>query len=224
MDSYVFCIANKKTAPRLAKEMNDINTFCPERKTPEKYGVSGDTFVLLNEIGEAASVLLDAKVISLLKKHEDCIDYIHFSDQFSGYKLAEDTQPTKLPDVKKMLIFAFNFPSNSSRDLNEIEKMKPLLQLVFYSIEKVKRFRLSREGKLKAERNRQRVEEIFLKTTHAQRQEVAQMKREERKRAEKEKILNEEDPDKQRKWEEKEYRRELKKKAPKMKQLKVKAM
>lgn len=24
MDSYVFCIANKKTAPRLAKEMNDI--------------------------------------------------------------------------------------------------------------------------------------------------------------------------------------------------------
>ncbi len=115
-------------------------------------------------------------------------------------------------------------PSNSSRDLNEIEKMKPLLQLVFYSIEKVKRFRLSREGKLKAERNRQRVEEMFLKTTHAQRQEVAQMKREERKRAEKEKILNEEDPDKQRKWEEKEYRRELKKKAPKMKQLKVKAM
>jgi len=51
--------------------------------------VTGDKFVLLNEIGEAASVLLDAKVISLLKKHEDCIDYIHFSDQFSGYKLAE---------------------------------------------------------------------------------------------------------------------------------------
>jgi hypothetical protein len=102
--------------------------------------------------------------------------------------------------------------------------MKPLLQLVFYSIDKVKRFRLSREGKLKAERNRQRVEEMFLKTTHAQRQEVAQLKREERRRVEKEKMLNEEDPEKQRKWEEKEYKRELKRKTPKMKQLKVKAM
>ncbi|CAG2103773.1 unnamed protein product [Medioppia subpectinata] len=224
MDSYVFCIANKKSAQRLAKEMNDINTYCPTKKTPEKYGVLGDKFVLLNEIGEAASVLLDAKVISLLKKYEDCIDYIHFTDQYSGYRLAEDIQPTKLPDVKRMLIFAFNFPSNSSRNYDEIEAMKPLLQLVFYSIEKVRRFRLSREGKMKAERNRRRVEELFLKTTHVQRQEVAQLKREERRRAEKEKMLNDSDPEKQRKWEEKEYKRELKRKTPKMKQLKVKAM
>lgn len=105
-----------------------------------------------------------------------------------------------------------------------MEKMVPLLQLVFYSIEKVKRFRLSREGKLKAEKNRQKVEELFLKTTHAQRQEIAQMKREEKKRAEKERMLLEEDPEKLKKWEEKEYKKELKKKAPKMKQLKVKAM
>ncbi|CAG2175636.1 unnamed protein product, partial [Oppiella nova] len=137
MDSYVFCIASKKSAQRLAKEMNDINTFCPEKKSPEKYGVMGDKFVLLNEIGEAAGVLLDAKVISLLKKYEECIDFIHFTDQYSGYRLAEDTQPIKLPDVKRMLIFAFNFPSNSSKNLDEIESMKPLLQLVFYSIDKV---------------------------------------------------------------------------------------
>jgi hypothetical protein len=49
----------------------------------------GDKFVLLNEIGEAAGVLLDAKVISLLKKYEECIDFIHFTDQYSGYRLAE---------------------------------------------------------------------------------------------------------------------------------------
>jgi len=37
-------------------------------------------------------------------------------------------------------------------------------------------------------------------------------------------MMNEEDPDKQRKWEEREHRRELKKRAPKMKQLKVKTL
>ena len=57
------------------------------------------------------------------------------------------------------------------------------------------------QGKLKADRNRARVEENFLKQTHAQRQEAAQTRREEKKRAEKERIMNEEDPDRQRRLE-----------------------
>lgn len=57
------------------------------------------------------------------------------------------------------------------------------------------------QAKSKAEKNRQRVEEAFLKTTHAQRQEAAQARREEKRRAEKERMMNEEDPEKQRKWE-----------------------
>lgn len=57
------------------------------------------------------------------------------------------------------------------------------------------------QGKLKADRNRSRVEENFLKQTHAQRQEAAQTRREEKKRAEKERIMNEEDPERQRRLE-----------------------
>jgi len=105
-----------------------------------------------------------------------------------------------------------------------IEEAAPVLQFVLFFLDKMRKYRLSREGKAKSEKDRQKVEETFLKATHAQRQEAAQLKREERKRAEKERILNEEDPEKQRKWEEREYRREMKKKVPKMKQLKVKAM
>lgn len=45
--------------------------------------------MLLNEIGEAASFILDAKVTALLNKNEDLIDYIHISDQYSGYRNAE---------------------------------------------------------------------------------------------------------------------------------------
>lgn len=57
------------------------------------------------------------------------------------------------------------------------------------------------QGKVKADRNRARVEENFLKQTHAQRQEAAQTRREEKKRAEKERIMNEEDPERQRRLE-----------------------
>ena len=57
------------------------------------------------------------------------------------------------------------------------------------------------QGKVKAEKNRQKVEEQFLKASHAQRQEAAQQRREDKRRAEKERIMNEEDPEKQRKWE-----------------------
>lgn len=102
--------------------------------------------------------------------------------------------------------------------------MNHLLQLVFYLIDKLKRFRLSRESKVKSDRNRQKVQKLYLASTHLQRQEMAQQKREEKRRMEKEKILAETDPDKQRRWEEKEHKREMKRKVPKMKQLKVKAM
>lgn len=62
-------------------------------------------------------------------------------------------------------------------------------------------FSLGAKGKQKADKNRARVEENFLKLTHVQRQEAAQSRREEKKRAEKERIMNEEDPEKQRRLE-----------------------
>lgn len=49
----------------------------------------GENYQLLNEIGEAASFILDAKVISLLNKNEDLVEYIHISDQFSGIRNTE---------------------------------------------------------------------------------------------------------------------------------------
>ena len=51
---------------------------------------------------------------------------------------------------------------------------------------------------MKADKHRQEVAAKFLKLTHAQRQEAAQLKKEEKERALKEKMMNEEDPEKQR--------------------------
>ena len=104
------------------------------------------------------------------------------------------------------------------------EAMKPLMLLVLYFIDKVKRFRLTREAKNKAEKNRSKVAEVFWKTVHQAKAERAQEERERKRRELKERIRDIEDPDKQRKMEERELRRERKKAGPKMKQLKVKAM
>merc|ERR1719266_1748568 len=127
---------------------------------------------------------------------------------------------------KKALIFTFNISGLKEKKTIEdsVETMKPLMLLVLYFIEKVKRFRLSREAKSKAEKNRSKVAEAFWKSIHAAKAERAQEERERKRRELKERIREIEDPDRQRKLEERELRRERKKAAPKMKQLKVKAM
>lgn len=222
MDNFVFCVAQKRSAAKLHKDMNDLSQFT-ERKSSEKFDIP-ISYQLLSEVGEATSAVLDKKVCQMLTKHEGVIEYIHISDQFSGPKVQEDTQPTKMPDTKACLMFCFTIPGKGKTRASDMENLKPLLQLVFYCVDKVSRLQLSREARMKTEKNRQKAEEMFLKAAHTQRQELAQQRREERKRAEKERLMAEEDPDRARKLEDRENRRESKKKQPKMKMMKIKAM
>jgi hypothetical protein len=60
-----------------------------------------------------------------------------------------DSSLTKLPDTKKVLIFAFNIPVKGKPVHEATDQMRPLLQLVFYCMDKVKRFRLSKEVGMK---------------------------------------------------------------------------
>ncbi|KAI4480169.1 hypothetical protein M0804_010530 [Polistes exclamans] len=224
VDSFVLAIATKRTAIHLTRDMADISVYCPEKRPGEKYGLPAG-FYVMPEIAETASVILDTKVLQAFAKFAQYIDYIHISDQYSGPKQQTETTQLTMPEVKKVLLVGLNISIKGRTASPECqEKLKLLLQLTFYILDKLRRFKLSKEGKNKADKNRLRVEEAFLKTTHAARAEAAAQKREERRRAEKEKMLQKEDPDKQRKWEEKEQRRLAKKRAPRMKQLKVKAL
>uniref|UniRef100_A0A7N6AQ77 PAT complex subunit CCDC47 n=1 Tax=Anabas testudineus TaxID=64144 RepID=A0A7N6AQ77_ANATE len=211
MDTFVFAVGTKKAMAKLQKEIE----FC-------------DSLAILSEMGEVTDGVMDNKMVHYITNHADKIESIHFSDQFSGPKvMQEEGQPLKLPETKKTLLFTFNVPGMGNTSPKDMDSLLPLMNMVIYSIDKVKKLRLNREGKQKADRNRARVEENFLKQTHAQRQEAAQTRREEKKRAEKERIMNEEDPERQRRLEEAAQRREQKKiekKQMKMKQIKVKAM
>lgn len=223
MDTFVFCVASKKTALHLSKEMSDLSVYCPERKSGDKFNLPA-TFNVMSEIAEATSAMLDSKVTAVLNKYAEFVDYIHFSDQYSGLKQPDDGGSLKIPDTQRVLLFGFNMPIKGVSLEEAVEQLKPVMNMVFYCMDKVKRYRLSKEGKNKAEKNRQKVEEAFLKSTHAARAEAAAARREEKRRLEKEKVMADDDPERQRRWEEKEQKRQAKKRAPKMKQLKVKAL
>ncbi|OXU29732.1 hypothetical protein TSAR_016164 [Trichomalopsis sarcophagae] len=223
-DNFVLAIAAKKTAQHISKDMADISVYCPEKRPGEKFNLPSGFFVM-SEISEATSAILDTRVLQAFNKYGQYIDYIHISDQYSGPKQQEDTTQLTMPEVKRVLLVGLNISVKGRiNNAESQEKIRPLLQLTFYLLDKIRRFKLSKEGKSKTDKNRQKVEEAFLKTTHAARAEAAAARREEKRRVEKERILQEEDPDKQRKWEEKEQRRLAKKRAPRMKQLKVKAL
>ncbi|XP_050298050.1 PAT complex subunit CCDC47 [Anthonomus grandis grandis] len=224
MDSFVFAVASKKTAILMSRDLQDISVYCPDRKPGDKFNLPAG-FQVMSEIGEVAAAFLDLKITAILNKYTEYIDYIHLSDQYSGIKPSDDANPPTRPvDKDKVLRFGFNL-STKGMGLEEVmTKIKPLMSMVFYCIDKTKRYRLSKEGKTKADKNRQRVEEAFLKSTHQARAEAAAAKREEKRKLEKEKVLAEEDPEKQRRWELKEEKRQAKKRAPRMRQLKVKAL
>ncbi|KAF2364855.1 Protein of unknown function DUF1682 [Trinorchestia longiramus] len=245
MESFVMCLATKKMASKYVKDMTDITTFCTgDRKgslpTKQYASCAGySKLLLLSEIAEASNAILtDQRTVAVLGKHLARINYLHISDQYSGPQQPDaDQQQTlttasKMPPVQRVAILSFQLlpPVNRSKSSaakpdrltsDDMEQLRSLLMLVLYLADKLSRFKLSKESKSKAEKNRSRVEEAFLKATHAVRAERAQEKREEKKRTEREKMMEIDDPEKQRKWEERENRRLAKKKGPKMKQIKV---
>merc|ERR1712013_963586 len=123
----------------------------------------------------------------------------------TGPKPGEDQQPLELPQGKQVLIFVFNIMTSKDKCLEEaIEETKPLMQLVFYCLDKDK-----------ADKNRTRVTENHWRSIHAVKAEKAAEEREKKRREIKERFREIEDPEKQRKMEERENRREKKKQQPK---------
>ncbi|CAF0984657.1 unnamed protein product [Rotaria sordida] len=253
IETFVFCLAKKRSAVKLHRDMNDLSQFCSERKNADKRGLNGN-YQILSEIGEVSSSIIDNRVVDFIDKFPDALEYIHISDQYTGMKVQNDNQQsssnsslnntnitsntsnaTQQQDalnlsersVRRILIIAFNLIAFNDRSLQVTTESisSDYLRFVLYLADRINSYRFtSKESKTKAIKNRQRIEEQFLKNVYQQRQEQAQQRREEKRRAEKEKIMQSDDPEKQRKWEEKEHKREMKRRQPKMKQMKIKAM
>lgn len=224
MDGWVMAVGRKRRLQTLVKDHQDLAFFCPDKRGQRHPGLP-DSMTVLSEIPEATTAMLNGPICKFIMENEDSIDYLFFSDQYTGPKPPpDDTVPVKIPVTQKVLIFAFRVGNKGSVTVENMQATVPLFQFIFYTIDKVRRIRLGKESKAKSERNRQRSYEAKMKALHSQRQEAAQSRREERVRANKERIMAEEDPDKARKLEEREQRKEKAKRMPKMKMLKTKGM
>ncbi|CAD5221494.1 unnamed protein product [Bursaphelenchus xylophilus] len=213
MDTFVMVLGLKKSIIRLVKEYPDLSTFAVERKPQIPLP---NNFLVYAEVSETIPALLDNTVQQFFKRYEHLVDYFHFSDQYVGPKGPDDSV-ARFPENSPTLTFSYFLDESADEETERI-----VLQFTFIMIDKIRKYRLSREGKLKADKKRRSVEEAYLKNTHQQRQEAAQARREERSRERKEKLLQEEDPDKQRKLQKLEDKKNNKLKLPKMKQLRVK--
>lgn len=113
--------------------------YCTLVSKPERYNVPAG-FSVLSEIPEATSAILENRIITALSRYQQFIDYIHISDQYSGPIQQEDANNLKQPETKPVLMVGFNLPKNG-----DMESVKPLLILVFYLMERLKVYRLSKE-------------------------------------------------------------------------------
>lgn len=216
-DNFVFCLAHKVHASKLTKEMIDINTFCAKRKLLNQCGIESEKLYVMSELSDVLPFILDSRTSAFIKKHEQSINYIHITDQYSTVRSEEASAAQKLAKPKRMAIFSFELKTSSEDNLEFITFALSLL-------DKLRKFRLARDSKQKSEKNRQKINDIIQKTAFAQKQEAAQARREELRRLEKEKIFSEDNVEKQRQWEKKEAKREQKKNKMRVKQLKIKSM
>jgi len=217
MDPYVFCIGNKKSLINLQKNYTDVSLYCGDRlRSSEKFGFS-PSMVMLSEVpSELASSIFDQKVLKVLKDNEHLLDYLHISDQFSGLKPQDqEEQVVEPPKVKKVLNMVLNIPSDCTTN-DEMEKLLPLFKLSVFLVDKISKLKLSRESKKRTDKHRADVQHMYMKQTHLQRQEQAMLRREEKDKMLKEKMMLEENPDKQRRMDEMIQRREQSKKMKKM--------
>ncbi|CAF3081132.1 unnamed protein product, partial [Rotaria sp. Silwood2] len=65
MDTFVFCLARKRCAAKLHRDMNDLSQFCAERKNADKKGLSAN-YQILSELGEVSSAIIDTKVADFM--------------------------------------------------------------------------------------------------------------------------------------------------------------
>lgn len=221
MDNFVFALLPKKQASKYQKELQDLSFFCGEKKSAERFDLPN--FALLSESGEVNEFVLSTQICNIIRKYEDCFEAMHFSDQFVGPKKdeGEEDANAKPKKPKKVLLFEFKIPGNGRTKASDMGATEALVKMVLFMIDRIKSFRLSQQARQKSDKKRREVEQSFLKQSHAQRQEAAQARREEKLRVEKEKLMAEEDPDKQRRMEDMMTKRDAKRRGPKVKSLKV---
>jgi hypothetical protein len=216
MDSIILAVGQRKTLTKMQQEYEDLNRYCSQPRPAKRLGLDSDLHVLY-EAFEVAGTVLSPPIVSFLNQYASLLDSLHISCLYTGY-LPDGEDSNEVVLIRK--------PQNRLQmtfKLGDAGDGDDVVRFALGLLDHVKTTRLSREAKEKAQQNRNRVAQDKEKLQHQQRQEAAQARREEKKRLEKERMLQEEDPEKARKWEQREHKKQMRKLLnPKVKSVKMK--
>ncbi|OAF66797.1 Coiled-coil domain-containing protein 47 [Intoshia linei] len=214
IDSFVFLLYKKRELIKIKDHMPDISDFCFENT--KLSNELSKTYHLKSEIHDTFAVLFDKKIVDSLIFLNKIVDFLYFSDYYDSDALLNKNDKTvKTKDWKTTLIIKFSFDKSklnlnnpSEEDIEIIIQINKLISMIITSLMKYKH---NRDNKLIVNKNREKFMTRISKATHQKRQEVAMQKKDDKKRAERERILNIRDPDIEKKMQAKLDRKEKKK-------------
>eukprot|EP00054_Salpingoeca_dolichothecata_P038982 m.14941 g.14941 ORF g.14941 m.14941 type:complete len:476 (-) comp9422_c0_seq1:67-1494(-) len=219
MGPLVFAVMQKTAEKRFRGESDDLKFF-PKTYNGEKWGLPSNLIVLTDSMFVADSILVE-EVVKLLTEHKETLELMHFTDQYAGRKVLdvpEDEAAALGPvDCRKMLFMQFLIPP---ANLAELKQEHRLMKLGIHFIDAVTKIDLPLQAKNKAEKSRAAFSEAIMKTSHKLREAEAQKRKEEKKKQEKAKYEQLGGAALE-KFEDREFKKNLKRKTPKMKMMKA---
>jgi len=192
---FIFAIVNKKEK-QITKEYPDVVKFAAPVNFPAL-----SNYIIYTDTPEIVASLLTVEITQTLKNYDQYVKFVYFSDQ-----------STITPKYSKMLRFVFKLPSST----HDMGKLTTLIRMSFFYIDIIVNIRLSKMAAAKNEKARAKVVEQSSKQMQQERQEMIQKKKLEHKRREEEKY-EKLSPEAQKKWDEREYKKQLKEKQSKFK-------
>ncbi|KAI9594411.1 hypothetical protein BDF19DRAFT_444730 [Syncephalis fuscata] len=199
-DPVVFGVATASKVTAAYKYRYDLASFTRQVRTP----LLPDNFYALTEHGDITTTILDDNISEVIKSHRDYFEEMYITDQPSK-------KPETVTEIPPKLFFNFRLPSPA-----HMETIIGLHELVLYMIDhlpQVAHFRGPVKTKLL--NTREVLTENIRKASEPSTEEAASKKRQEQRQLEQER-LGKMTPEQQRKWEEKEHKRQLKKRQSKM--------
>jgi len=215
MDPMALVVGRAHAIRDIAENYPDIGYYCGEKiRGGERYGVGSHS--ILVESADAMQVF-DKKCLAVLNGAVgDALVSLHISDQFRGARVPEGEE---MEPLSKVLVLVF--------DMDDVElTATQCIKFSVYLADQLNKFSLSREGLEKHKKKRQKREDEANRIKHLERQEELARKREEERRDQYQQMIDEDDPQKQKKMEIELQRRDQKRsqrKTAKMKHMKIRA-
>jgi len=192
--TFLYAIINKKDKQAL-KDHPEIGQLGTPVNSPLQ------NYVVYTDSPEASGAILTADAVQALKLYDSYVRFIYYSDQSAI-----------TPKYKKVLRYVYRLPTTKE----EMVQLVTLLKMSMQHIDTFANIKLSAACISKNEKLRTKLVAPSAKQAQQDREEMIQKKKQEEKRKEAEKY-DKLSPEAQKKWDEREYKKQLKEKQSRFK-------